>query len=96
MFTDIAGYTTLKGKDSVRALGVLRIRREIQKPLVEKHGGKWLKEMDDGALPYLTVCWIRCYVQSNIHKEINSSMYKEKTLTSGNVIMMVAYVFFSL
>ena len=50
MFTDIVGYTTLMGKDSNKALELIRISKEIQKPLVEKHNGRWLKEMGDGSL----------------------------------------------
>ncbi len=50
MFTDIVGYTALMGKDSNKALELVRISKEIQKPLVEKHHGQWLKEMGDGAL----------------------------------------------
>ena len=50
MFTDIVGYTALMGKDSAKALELIRISKEIQKPLVEKHHGQWLKEMGDGAL----------------------------------------------
>src|SRR5210317_2287373 len=50
MFTDIVGYTALMGKDSAKALELVRISKEIQKPLVEKHNGKWLKEMGDGIL----------------------------------------------
>jgi len=50
MFTDIVGYTALMGKDSAKALELVRISKEIQKPLVEKHHGLWLKEMGDGAL----------------------------------------------
>ncbi len=50
MFTDIVGYTALMGKDSQKALELVRISKEIQKPLVEKHNGKWLKEMGDGAM----------------------------------------------
>jgi len=50
MFTDIVGYTALMGKDSEKALDLIRVSKEIQKPLVEKHNGKWLKEMGDGAM----------------------------------------------
>ena len=50
MFTDIVGYTTLMGKDSAKALALVRQSKEIQKPLVEQHHGKWLKEMGDGAM----------------------------------------------
>ncbi len=50
MFTDIVGYTALMGDNSKKALELVHISKEIQKPLVEKHDGKWLKEMGDGAL----------------------------------------------
>ncbi len=50
MFTDIVGYTVLMGRDSNKVLELARISKEIQKPLVEKHYGQWLKEMGDGAL----------------------------------------------
>ena len=50
MFTDIVGYTALMGKDSNKALELIRMSKEIQKPLVQKHNGKWLKEMGDGSL----------------------------------------------
>ena len=50
MFTDIAGYTALMGRDEAKAIEVLRQNREIQRPLIEAHNGKWLKEMGDGVL----------------------------------------------
>ena len=50
MFTDIVGYTALMGKDSKKALDLVRQSKEIQKPLVEKYNGRWLKEMGDGAM----------------------------------------------
>ena len=50
MFTDIVGYTSLMGRDSEKALELVRISKEIQKPLVEKHNGTWLKEIGDGAM----------------------------------------------
>jgi class 3 adenylate cyclase len=50
MFTDIVGYTHLMGQDSEKALKLVHHSIQIQKPLVEKHNGKWLKEMGDGAL----------------------------------------------
>ncbi len=50
MFTDIVGYTALMGKDSNKAMELVRQSVQIQKPLVEKHNGKWLKEMGDGAM----------------------------------------------
>ena len=50
MFTDIVGYTTLMGENEQKAMELVRVNRELQQPLVEKHGGKWLKEMGDGTL----------------------------------------------
>jgi class 3 adenylate cyclase len=46
MFTDIVWYTAITGKDSNKALELVRQSVQIQKPLVEKHNGKWLKEMN--------------------------------------------------
>ena len=54
MFTDIVGYTALMGKDSDKAMELVDVSKEIQKPLVEKHHGKWLKEMGDGAMAQFT------------------------------------------
>jgi len=50
MFTDIVGYTALMGKDSNKAMELVRLSKDIQKPLVEKHQGKWIKEMGDGII----------------------------------------------
>ncbi len=50
MFTDIVGYTALMGKDSDKAMELVQVSMGIQKPLVKKHHGKWLKEMGDGAM----------------------------------------------
>ncbi len=50
MFTDIVGYTALMGKDANKALELVHKSVEIQKPLVSRHNGKWLKEMGDGAM----------------------------------------------
>jgi len=50
MFTDIVGYTKLMGENSDKALGLVKISKEIQKPLVEKFNGHWPKEIGDGAM----------------------------------------------
>ncbi len=50
MFTDIVGYTALMGDDEYKAFGLLRKNREVQKPIIEKYNGKWIKELGDGIL----------------------------------------------
>lgn len=50
MFTDIVGYTALMGEDEQRAFDLLRKNRQLQKPLIEKFNGKWIKELGDGVL----------------------------------------------
>jgi tetratricopeptide (TPR) repeat protein len=50
VFTDIVGYTTLMSKDEQKALQILQKNRDIQKPLVEKFNGEFLKEIGDGTL----------------------------------------------
>ncbi len=50
MFTDIAGYTALMGSNESAAMELLKVNRSLQKPLIENHGGIWLKEMGDGVM----------------------------------------------
>lgn len=50
MFTDIVGYTALMGNDEKKAFELLRINREIQKPIIEEFGGRWIKELGDGVM----------------------------------------------
>jgi len=50
MFTDIVGYTALMGKDEQKAFELLRKNREIQKPIIEEFGGRWIKELGDGIM----------------------------------------------
>jgi len=50
MFTDIVGYTSLMGNDEEKAFSLLKLNREIQKPLIEKYNGRWIKELGDGVL----------------------------------------------
>ena len=50
MFTDIAGFTALSSKDSLKASELLNIQREKLQPIVEEYNGKWLKEIGDGLL----------------------------------------------
>jgi class 3 adenylate cyclase len=50
MFTDIVGYTALMGEDEHKAFEILNKNRELQKPLIEQYGGRWIKELGDGGL----------------------------------------------
>ena len=50
LFTDIVGFTAMMGEDEEKALRVLDQNRKIQKKIIRKHRGKWLKEMGDGSL----------------------------------------------
>jgi len=50
MFTDIEGFTSLMGKNEQQAMRVLEKNRKIEKRLIEKYHGIWLKEIGDGIL----------------------------------------------
>ncbi len=50
MFTDIVGYTALMGEDEDEAFELLKQNRELQKPLIVKFNGKWIKEIGDAVL----------------------------------------------
>jgi len=50
MFTDVVGYTSMMSKSEKNALQAIQTVRDILKPLIAKHDGKWLKEIGDGTL----------------------------------------------
>jgi len=50
VFTDIVGFTKLSAGNEPAALSLLEKQRDLLKPIVEKHGGSWLKEIGDGLL----------------------------------------------
>ena len=50
LFTDIVGYTALMGEDEYKAFELLKRNRLLQKPLIEKFNGTWIKEIGDGVL----------------------------------------------
>ena len=50
MFTDIVGYTSLMGTDEDAAFKLIRRNHELQKLLINKYNGVYVKEMGDGIL----------------------------------------------
>ena len=50
MFTDIVGYTALMGSNEQKAFELLNKNRQIQKPIIEKFHGRWIKELGDGVM----------------------------------------------
>src|SRR5882724_7480748 len=54
MFTDIVGYTALMGEDEQKAFKFLNTNRQIQQPIIERYGGKWIKELGDGVMASFT------------------------------------------
>jgi adenylate cyclase len=50
MFTDIVGYTALMGEDEQKAYQLLSKNRELQRPIINQFGGRWIKEMGDGII----------------------------------------------
>ena len=48
MFTDIVGYTALMEEDEEQAFELLKKNRDIQRPIIEKYNGKWLKKLGTG------------------------------------------------
>ena len=50
MFTDIVGYTEQMSKDEDRAFALIKKKRELLLPLIDKYEGKLIKEIGDGTL----------------------------------------------
>ena len=50
MFTDIVGYTKQMSEDEDKAYALIKKKRGLLLPLIEKHEGKLIKEIGDGTL----------------------------------------------
>jgi class 3 adenylate cyclase len=60
MFTDIVGYTALMDEDEQKAFELLKKNRQVQRPIMEKYNGKWLKKIGESVLasfPTVTVAF---------------------------------------
>jgi len=92
MFTDIVGYTALMGEDEQKAFEVLDQFKSIATPLVQKHNGKWHKDLGDGALcsfgSALDAVKSAIAIQQQLNKEIHS-----KIRNSGDVTFQDGDVF---
>ncbi len=68
MFTDIVGYTALMGDDEEKGFELLKKNRQVQKPLIAKYRGKWIKEIGDGVLASFNSVSDAVYCAGAIHK----------------------------
>ena len=50
VFTDIVGFTKLTADNQQKASDLLDLQRNELQPLVESHGGNWVKEVGDGLI----------------------------------------------
>ena len=71
MFTDIVGYTALMGDDEQQAIELLKQSRELQKPLVEKFSGRWIKEIGDGVMASFPIVSDAVFCAIEIQQSIN-------------------------
>jgi len=68
MFTDIVGYTVLMGEDEQKAFELLKKNRQVQRPIIEKYNGRWLKEIGDGVLASFSTVSDAVYCAATIQK----------------------------
>jgi TolB-like protein/class 3 adenylate cyclase/Tfp pilus assembly protein PilF len=71
MFTDIVGYTAMMGEDEQKAFSILAKNRELQKPIIEKYNGRWIKELGDGVLASFNTVSDAVYAAKEIQEKCN-------------------------
>jgi TolB-like protein/class 3 adenylate cyclase/Flp pilus assembly protein TadD len=76
MFTDIVGYTASMNDNEDKAYALLEKNREIQKPLIAKFNGIWIKEIGDGILSSFT----SISEAVNCAREIMNSVFNDPDL----------------
>lgn len=72
MFTDIVGYTAIMADDEQWAFELLDKNRGLQKLLIEKFSGQWIKELGDGVLATFSTVTDAVNCASSIIKGCNS------------------------
>ncbi len=50
LFSDVVGHTTQTDDERTEPVGAISRTREVQRELVERYHGEWLRELGDGAL----------------------------------------------
>ena len=78
MFTDIVGFTTLMGNDEAKAIELLKINRELQKPIIEKYNGHWIKELGDGVMASF----------STVSDAVNAAIKIQEACSSSNQFLL--------
>lgn len=73
MFTDIVGYTLLMGTDEQKAFQIISQNRQLQKPIVEKYGGRWIKELGDGVMVSFSTVSDAIYAATEIQQQCRES-----------------------
>ena len=88
MFTDIVGYTALMGTDEEKALALLDKNRDLQKPIIEKYHGEWLKEIGDGVLASFGTVSDAVYCAAAIQKacELEADLTLRIGIHQGEVV----------
>ena len=76
MFTDIAGYTSIMASDEEKALSLLQEKRQVLKPLIDKHDGVYVKGTGDGTLSYFD----SAYKASKCAKLFQESIYDNENM----------------
>jgi class 3 adenylate cyclase len=71
LFTDVVGYTKMMGENETDALEKLKDNHQVQKRLLRKYRGKWIKEIGDGSMAVFytaseaVLCAIEIQVDTN-------------------------------
>lgn len=73
LFTDIVGFTQMMGEDEDSALIAIEKNRNIQKRLIRKYRGKWVKDLGDGSM----VVFYTAYEAVQCAVEIQKKIIKE-------------------
>src|SRR5262245_60385925 len=73
MFTDIVGYTAMMGNDGKKAMMLLSQNRALQKPIIEKHNGRWIKETGDGVIASFPAVSDAVLAAIHIQEECNAT-----------------------
>ncbi len=76
MFSDIAGYTLIMGRDEAKAIHALSVHRELLRSLLPKFNGRMLGEIGDGTLS----CFHSATDAVNCARELQAALLDDSEL----------------
>jgi len=95
LFTDVVGYTKMMGENESGALELLKDNHQVQKRLIRKYRGRWIKEIGDGSMAifYTASEAVLCSIEIQNETNRNASLRLRMGIHASEIVFTDKDVF---